>query len=186
MAAGFANIDGGVTIDMTGLSSVDVNEDHSVASVGAGASWLDAYAYLDPLGKSVAGGRNGAVGVGGLTLGGGISYFSPSVGFTCDTAVNFEVVLAPGKLVNANATSHPDLFKALKGGTNNFGLVTRIDFNTVPISKILGGSVVYNTTHLEAVFTAFANRASAKPYDQHASNSDRRPLQLNLPRMDLK
>ncbi|KAF2027834.1 FAD-binding domain-containing protein [Setomelanomma holmii] len=91
-AAGFANIDHGITIDMTGLSTITVNSDHSVASVGAGASWLDVYASLDPLNKTVAGGRNGAVGVGGLTLGGGISYFSPQVGWTCDTVVNFEIV----------------------------------------------------------------------------------------------
>lgn len=90
-AAGFANINNGVTIDMTRLKSVAVNADHTVASVGAGASWLDVYLYLDTLGLSVAGGRNGAVGVGGLTLGGGISYFAPRVGFTCDTVVNFEV-----------------------------------------------------------------------------------------------
>ena len=57
------------------------------------------------------------MGVGGLTLGGGISYFSPRVGFTCDTVVNFEVVLADGGLVNANATHNSDLFRALKGGT---------------------------------------------------------------------
>jgi FAD/FMN-containing dehydrogenase len=76
-AAGFANINHAITMDMTGLSTISVNEDHSVASVGAGASWLDVYAFLDPLNKTVAGGRNGAVGVGGLTLGGGISYFSP-------------------------------------------------------------------------------------------------------------
>jgi FAD/FMN-containing dehydrogenase len=76
---------------MTGLNSISVNTDHSVAGVGAGASWLDVYKYLDPLGITVAGGRNGAVGVGGLTLGGGISYFAPKVGWTCDTVVNFEV-----------------------------------------------------------------------------------------------
>lgn len=69
-AAGFANIDGGVTIDMTGMS--DVTLDGDVARVGAGASWLDVYAALDPYRKTVAGGRNGAVGVGGLTLGGGM------------------------------------------------------------------------------------------------------------------
>ena len=50
-AAGFANIDNGVTIDMTGLKAVTVNDDASVAYIGAGASWLDAYAYLDPLNK---------------------------------------------------------------------------------------------------------------------------------------
>jgi FAD/FMN-containing dehydrogenase len=90
-AAGFANINGGVTIDMTPLKSVAVNSDHTIASIGGGASWLDVYLYLDSLGLSVAGGRNGAVGVGGLTLGGGISYFAPRVGWTCDNVVNFEV-----------------------------------------------------------------------------------------------
>ena len=168
-AAGFANINRGVTIDMTGLSSVSVNNDHSVAMIGAGASWLDAYTYLDPLGRSVAGGRNGAVGVGGLSLGGGISYFSPQVGFTCDTAVNYELVLADGKLVNTNEKSYPDLFRALKGGTNNFGLVTRIDLATVHISKILGGSIVNDISERNAVFKAFANIAGAKHYDVHAS-----------------
>jgi FAD/FMN-containing dehydrogenase len=76
---------------MTGLSAISANKDHSVASVGAGASWLDVYKYLDLFGVTVGGGRNGAVGVGGLTLGGGINYFAPRVGWTCDTVVNFEV-----------------------------------------------------------------------------------------------
>ena len=65
------NVQGpGITIDMTGLASVKVNKDRTVASVDAGASWLDVYLYLDGLGVAVAGGRNAAVGVGGLTLGG--------------------------------------------------------------------------------------------------------------------
>ena len=66
----------GVTIDMTGISSVTITTDKTVASIGAGASWLDVYLYLDGLGVAVAGGRNAAVGVGGLTLG-GWSFFSP-------------------------------------------------------------------------------------------------------------
>ena len=64
-AAGFANVNAGVTIDMTPLSSVEINDDKTVASIGGGASWLDVYTYLDSFGLSVAGGRNGAVGVGG-------------------------------------------------------------------------------------------------------------------------
>jgi FAD/FMN-containing dehydrogenase len=122
-AAGFANIEHGLTIDLTELNAITTNEDASVARIGAGASWLDVYTHLDALNKTVAGGRNGGVGVGGLTLGGGISYFSPQAGFTCDSAINFELVLASGKLVNANATSRPDLFRALKGGLSNFGVV---------------------------------------------------------------
>lgn len=67
----------GVTIDMTDIASVTLNGDKTVASVGAGASWLDVYLYLDGLGVAVAGGRNAAVGVGGLTLGGQPFLFSP-------------------------------------------------------------------------------------------------------------
>jgi len=102
-AAGFANINEGVTIDMTKLKSVAVNANRTVASVGAGASWLDVYLYLDTLGLSVAGARNGAVGVGGLTLGGGISYFAPRVGFTCDTVFNFEVLLKSSLIPGSSA-----------------------------------------------------------------------------------
>ncbi|CAK3841797.1 FAD binding domain [Lecanosticta acicola] len=168
-AAGFANADHGVTIDLASLDSISLNEDHSLASVGAGARWVDAYAYLERFGKTVAGGRNGQVGVGGLTLGGGISYFSPQVGFTCDSVFNFEIVLASGRLVNTNATSHADLFRALKGGLNNFGVVTRIDLETLPIGEILGGSATYDISQKHSLFEAFANIANAPQYDSHAS-----------------
>lgn len=168
-AGGFGNIDHGITIDMTDLNTISINSHASVTSVGTGASWLDVYAFLDPYNKTVAGGRNGAVGVGGLTLGGGISYFSPQAGFTCDTVVNFQVVLSTGQLVDANATSHPDLFRALKGGMNNFGVVTRIDFKTLPISEILGGHLINDIVDRGAVFSALAGIADAEPYDIHAS-----------------
>ncbi|MCJ1240213.1 hypothetical protein MMC14_008213 [Varicellaria rhodocarpa] len=168
-AAGFANINAGVTIDMTKLSSITVSDDRTVASVGAGATWLDVYSYLDTLSLSVAGGRNGAVGVGGLTLGGGISYFLPRVGWACDNVVNFEIILASGKIANANATSRPDLFRALKGCTNNFGIVTRFDLTPFPQRQILGGNVAQRIAHRDAVFKAFTDIAGASEYDPYAS-----------------
>ena len=93
-AAGFANIEDGITIDMTSLNIVSFDADAHVASIGGGAKWLDVYAYLDAFNVSVAGGRNGLVGVGGLTLGGGISHFAARVGWACDNVVNFEVCIA--------------------------------------------------------------------------------------------
>jgi FAD/FMN-containing dehydrogenase len=94
-AAGFANVAAdGVTIDMTALSSVSVDSTSNVAGVGAGVAWLDVYEFLDARGLAVAGGRNGAVGAGGLVLGGGISHFSPRVGFACDNVVNYEVLFS--------------------------------------------------------------------------------------------
>lgn len=121
------------------------------------------------LDQTVAGGRNGAVGVSGLTLGGGISYFSPQVGFTCDTLVNAEVVLANGSIVSANTTHNPDLFRALKGGLNNLGIVTRYDFATIEYGGILGGTVANDMSHRTAVFDAFTNIAAAPDYDVRAS-----------------
>ncbi len=186
-AAGFANIDSGVTIDMTNLNSVTVNADHTVAKIGAGATWLDVYTFMDNLGLQLAGGRNGAVGVGGLTLGGGISYFAPRVGWTCDTVTNFEVcllicvpchkhlglyfqiVLATGELINANSTSSSDLFRALKGGANNFGVVTCIDFAPFSQGQILDGNLVQDISERDAVFEAFTNIAGANHYDVYAS-----------------
>jgi len=82
---------------MIGLADVVIDGDGkgSVVSVGAGAKWLDVYTYLDARGLAVAGGRNGAVGAGGLLLGGGISHFSPRVGFACDNVINYEVAAPP-------------------------------------------------------------------------------------------
>ncbi|KAI0876322.1 FAD-binding domain-containing protein [Hypoxylon argillaceum] len=168
-AAGAANIQDGVTLDLTSLNTTSLNEDHSIASIEAGSAWVDVYRTLNPFNKTVSGGRNGAVGVGGVTLGGGISYYSPQVGWTCDTVVNFEVVLASSQVVNANDTSNPDLFRALKGGGNNFGVITRIDFETVSVVEMRGGHLFQSADYVESILTAIANIAAAKEYDSHAS-----------------
>ncbi|KAL7919379.1 hypothetical protein ACQKWADRAFT_329856 [Trichoderma austrokoningii] len=89
ITGGAANIQGGATMDMK---------------------------FLNATVMAVVGGRNGGVGVGGLLLGGGISHFSPRVGWACDGVVESEVVLANGTLATVSASSHPDLYRALKGG----------------------------------------------------------------------
>ena len=107
-AAGFANIDNGVTIDMTGLNFTELNDDRTVAHIGAGAAWFSVYRYLDLFNVSVAGGRNGLVGVGGLLLGGGISHFAPRVGWACDNVINFEVIQANFEYFHDLTNQWPD------------------------------------------------------------------------------
>ncbi|MCJ1250543.1 hypothetical protein MMC30_007771 [Trapelia coarctata] len=169
MWAGAANIDDGVTIDLGALNDVAVNKARNVAFVGAGARWLNVYSRLDSLGLSVVGGRDSDVGVAGLTLGGGLSYFSPRFGFVCDNVVNYEIVLASGGTVNANATSHPDLYFALKGGSNNFGIVTRFDFKTFPQGKIWGGPISYDISTKDDQLQAFTQFAGNEDYDEYAT-----------------
>ncbi|KAI9752545.1 MAG: hypothetical protein M4579_005582 [Chaenotheca gracillima] len=161
--AGAANIQDGVTIDLSRFDGVEVKKDTSekdqgdvgVVKVGGGARWVDVTRTLDPLGRAAVTGRVFDVGVGGLTLGGGNSWLAPRYGFVCDNVVNFEVshppcnfetyqqiVLASGQILDVNRTSHPSLFRALKGGGNNFGVVTRFDLRTYPQGNLWGGFVV--------------------------------------------
>lgn len=126
------NIVNGVTIDLSHLNATSCHPNTNIASIGPGARWGDVFAALEKEGVTAVGGRDGGVGVGGFLLGGGTSFFSGSKGFGCDNVVNYEVVLADGSVVNANASSHPDLWKALKGGGGNLGIVTRFDLETFP------------------------------------------------------
>ncbi|PQE33511.1 FAD binding domain-containing protein [Rutstroemia sp. NJR-2017a WRK4] len=88
---GGSNIDGGVTIDLLHLNQVDVSADQKSTSLGPGNRWLDVYSKLDARNLSVVGGRVADIGVGGLTLGGGISFFSNRYGWACDNVINYEV-----------------------------------------------------------------------------------------------
>jgi hypothetical protein len=80
-----------------------------------------------------------------------------------------QVVPASGKLANINSTSSPDLFRALKGGSNNFGVVTRFDLAAFPQGQILAGNIAQDISYRDEVFKAFANIADAPEYDPYAS-----------------
>lgn len=92
--------------------------------VGPGNDWQDIHQALEGTGTTVVGGRIGEVGVGGYVLGGGLSFLSTQYGWAANNIVEFEVVLANATIVTASNTSHPDLYLALKGGGNNYGIVT--------------------------------------------------------------
>lgn len=89
--AGASNIEGGITIDLANLKQIVVSDDKKQTSVGAGNVWYDVYTHLQPMGLTTIGGRVSAIGVGGLTLGGGISFFSSRHGWACDNVNAFEV-----------------------------------------------------------------------------------------------
>lgn len=164
-----SNIDGGVTIDLRALNGISVSEDRSLASVGVGATWDAVYAHLDPLGLSGNGRRAAGVGVGGLSLGGGISYTSPRYGFTCDFVVSYQVAFANGTV--ADAKNDPDLLVALRGGGDGgrFGVVTRVDLDAFEQGPIWGGMTYHPTRTAADQIEAFDRLASAGEYDEHAS-----------------
>lgn len=104
-----------------------------------------------------------------LTYIGGISYFSPERGWACDSVVNFQIVLANGDIVDANATSRPDLFTALKGGQSNFGIVTRFDLKSYPGRAMWGGRIVFAPEATKPLLSAFTDFKNPKNYDPYAA-----------------
>ena len=98
---------------------------------------------------------------------GGISYFSTRKGFVCDNVVNYEIVLASGQIVNANAKENPDLWLALKGGSNNFGIVTRFDVNTFEQGDFWGGFVFYAPSTFPQHLKALNDLTTSPDYDEY-------------------
>ena len=149
--AGGSNVDQGVTIDLLHMTDIQVTNDSQTVSVGSGSRWIQVTEALDPLSLGVVGGRVADVGVAGLLLGGGISYFSGFRGWACDNVQNYEVVLSSGEIVNASPVENKDLFWALRGGGgSNFGVVTRFDLDVFPQGDLWSNNVLYpgalNTT----------------------------------------
>ncbi|KZT68325.1 FAD-binding domain-containing protein [Daedalea quercina L-15889] len=132
----------GVQIAMTRFTEVTYDAEANVARIGAGNIWDNVYAGLEPYNVSVVGGRVSGIGVAGFTLGGGYSFKSNEYGLTVDTVVGFEVVLPTGIIVNATADENSDLFFGLKGGFNNFGIVTTFYLQTHPQTAVWGGTIV--------------------------------------------
>ncbi|EQL36200.1 hypothetical protein BDFG_02175 [Blastomyces dermatitidis ATCC 26199] len=149
------NIDNGVTIDLGMLNQATYDKRTNLASIGPGGRWKDVLAELLKYGVVVPSGRDGDVGVGGFLLGGGSSYYMGREAFACDSVRNFEVVLTNGTIVNANREENVDLWRALKGGGSNFGIVTRFDMEALPAKDIAYGtrfmSVEYSSELVDAI-----------------------------------
>ena len=137
--------DGGVVIDMRSLAHIDVgaaDADGALVSIGGGAIWGDVAATLATHGLAISSGDTKSVGVGGLTLGGGVGWFVRLWGLAIDSLVSAEVVLADERIVIASATSEPDLFWAIRGGGGNFGVVTTFTFQARPLPDgVVSGSI---------------------------------------------
>lgn len=137
-----ANIDDGILMPMRRFNAVDIDFEGGSARIGAGVLMGDVYRTLDPHNLTAMVGRYEKVGM-GLSVAAGVSFLMNQEGLAIDNVLNYEVVLADGSVVNANAGSHPDLFRALKGGNNNFGVVTHVTLATVETDGEIYGGVVY-------------------------------------------
>ncbi|PWY88590.1 6-hydroxy-D-nicotine oxidase [Aspergillus sclerotioniger CBS 115572] len=143
---GFSSADKtALVLDIGQLNSKELlTTEEGTARFGPGNTWGDVYAWLEERGLSAIGGRDQQVGLGGFLLGGGMGALPNLYGLGADGVRNFEVLLADGSLINANANENSDLYRALKGGGSNFGIVTRFDLAIHPLINVQYTISLYN------------------------------------------
>ncbi|KAF2110068.1 hypothetical protein BDV96DRAFT_651221 [Lophiotrema nucula] len=150
----FASINGGPLLSTRDLNEVTFDASSMTVRVGPGNQWDEVQEALKDSGVTVVGGRIGEVGVGGYVLGGGLSFLSAKYGWAANNIVEFEVVLANGTIVAASNTTHTDLFKALKGGGNNYGIVTAYTMIAHPQGQVWGGNLVFDASKTPQMLAA--------------------------------
>ena len=153
--------DGGVVLDLREMTALDVD-------VAGGTAWaqsgLTAAAYSSGVGAyrmATGFGDTGSVGIGGITLGGGIGYLTRKHGLTIDSVIAAEIVTADGELRRIDSASEPDLFWAIRGGGGNFGVATRFRSRLQPLNRIVGGMLLLPAT--PEVVEGFVAAAEAAP-----------------------
>jgi FAD/FMN-containing dehydrogenase len=135
---------GGMVIDLRRLDHVEILDvERRLVRVGGGATWGRVAAALAPYHWAITAGDTNDVGVGGLTLGGGIGWMVRQHGLTIDNLVGARVITADGRLLTTSVAEHPDLFWALRGGGGNFGVVVDFDFIAQPVRTVHFGTVAY-------------------------------------------
>jgi FAD/FMN-containing dehydrogenase len=156
----------GIVLDLRGLDELTIDADGRTAWAGGGLTTGRYTAGVGKHGLVTGFGDTGSVGIGGLTLGGGVGYLVRKHGLAVDNLLAAEVVTADEQRVRADADEHPDLFWALRGGGGNFGVVTRFQFRLHELPTAFGGLLVLPAT--PDVISSFVAEAEAAPEELSA------------------
>jgi FAD/FMN-containing dehydrogenase len=140
--AGHSVSDGGIVLDLAELTALDIDLESRTAWAQTG---LTAGAYTARVGEhglATGFGDTGSVGVGGITVGGGVGFLVRKHGLTIDSLLAAELVTADGQVLEVDDEHHPDLFWAIRGGGGNFGVATRFRFRLHELPSIVGGMLL--------------------------------------------
>ena len=160
-AAGHSVTEGGIVLDLSDLKGLDVDVDGRTAWAESGLTAAEVTEAIGKHGLVLGFGDTGSVGIGGITLGGGVGYLVRKFGLTIDDLLAAEVVTADGQRLQVDAETHPDLFWAIRGGGGNFGVVTRFKYRLHELPETYGGMLILAATaETVAGFIAAAEAAA--------------------------
>jgi FAD/FMN-containing dehydrogenase len=153
--------EGGIVLDLSEMKAFDVDAKERTAWAETGLTAAEFTAAAAAHRLALGFGDTGSVGIGGLTLGGGVGYLVRKHGLTIDDLLAADIVTADGELLRVDAESHPDLFWAIRGGGGNFGVVTRFRFVLHELDTVVGGMLLLPAT--PETIHAFVAEAEAAP-----------------------
>lgn len=176
----------GIVIDLSGMNGVAASSSNRVAQISGGARASDVLAVTDPLELAAVTGSCGAVGMTGLTLGGGYGPLIGRFGLALDNLLAAEVVLADGRIVTAKPGSEEELFWALRGGGGNFGAVTAMQHRLHDLSSIRSGILLFPFAEARVVFQGCVDILASAPEELTAqlglvAGPDGSPVVMILP-----
>jgi FAD/FMN-containing dehydrogenase len=158
---GYGTSEGGIVLDLSGMNAVEVDADGRTAWTQPGVKAGDYTRATAEHGLATGLGDTPTVGVGGITLSGGIGFLVRKNGLTIDDVVGAEVVTADGELLRVDEDTHAELFWALRGGGGNFGVATRLRFRLHAVDEVVGGMLMLPAS--ADVITGLVAAAEAAP-----------------------
>jgi FAD/FMN-containing dehydrogenase len=164
--AGHSVSDGGIVLDLSAMRDLDIDAEARTAWAQTGLTAGEYTVAAGAHGLATGFGDTGSVGIGGLTLGGGVGYLVRKHGLTIDDLLAAELVTADGQVLRTDAETHPDLFWAIRGGGGNFGVATRFRYRLHPVDRVVGGMLLLPAT--AEVIAAFVAEAEAAPEELSA------------------
>jgi hypothetical protein len=145
------------------MRKVSIDASAQTARVEAGVTWGEVVIPAAEHGLAALAGSSHDVGVVGYTLGGGVSWLARKHGLACDRVTAIEVVTADGQLRRATADVDADLFWALRGGGGNFGVVTAMEFNLIPLAEVYAGALFFPFERAEEVLDCWRRWTAGAP-----------------------
>ena len=153
--------DGAIVLDLADMKAIEIDAKERTAWAQTGLTAAEYSAAADARGLATGFGDTGSVGIGGITLGGGVGYLVRKHGLTIDDLLAADVVTADGQPLRVDAQSHPELFWAIRGGGGNFGVATRFKYRLHEAGTIVGGMMMIPATpDIIHSFVALAEEAS--------------------------
>jgi FAD/FMN-containing dehydrogenase len=159
--AGHGVTEGGMVLDLGELRALEIDVEGRTAWAETGLTAGEYSIAAAEHGLATGFGDTATVGIGGITLGGGIGFLVRKRGLTIDDLLAADVMTADGELLRVDADNHPDLFWAIRGGGGNFGVATRFQLRLHELETIVGGPLILPAT--PGLIASFIAEAQAAP-----------------------